>query len=102
VAGLVTTVVGSLNSVPSLTYTLQFFASTACDPSGFGEARRSWLLHRQYERWGDVSFGPGLPTGGVGNQFISATATDPSGNSSEFAACVLAGVSSGFRRRRTP
>lgn len=38
--GLSTVVEGTLSSTPSATFSLEFFASAACDPSGNGEAER--------------------------------------------------------------
>ena len=37
--GLNTTIQGMLNSTPSATFTIEFFANTACDTSGFGEGQ---------------------------------------------------------------
>ena len=84
-----TTMVGTLNSVANTSYTLDFFANTVCDASGHGE--------------GQTFLGSnGVATNGVGNatinfalntavplaQFVTITATDPDGNTSEFSACV--------------
>ncbi len=89
-----TRVVGNFNSVASKTYNLQFFASAACDASSYGEGT-TFLgsISLPTNAGGDASFNQLLPTGGVANQFISATATDPNGNTSEFAVCRLAGTS---------
>jgi len=89
-----TTVVGTLNSTPSTTFTLEFFANAACDSSGFGEgATFLGSFMQATDAGGDVAFNQSVPTGGTANQFITATATDPNGNTSEFSACVLAAVS---------
>ena len=82
---------GSLNSAPNQTYLLQFFANQARDTSGNGEGQ-IYL--------GDVILALGaacsnsftntlsvvVPVG----YWISATATDPANNTSEFALCVQA------------
>jgi titin len=41
-SGVTTRVWGTLNSVPNATFTLDFYASAAADPSGYGEGQR-WL-----------------------------------------------------------
>jgi len=78
---------GTLNSTPSTSFGVQFFASTACDPSGSGEGRT--LIQSAVvgtDPSGNASFGVSLtvPPGRV----VTATATDPDGNTSEFSACL--------------
>src|SRR5262249_7916101 len=79
----VTTVTGTLNSTPDTTFAIDFYTLSSLNASGYGEGR--YLL-------GSTS----LMTDGTGNasfdlqfatpdgQFVTATATDPSGNTSEF------------------
>lgn len=85
-------VTGTLNSTPNSTFRVEFFANFTCDPSGFGE--------------GNGPFGTTLvTTGSDGNAsfslmrnnsssslrpgwFVTATATDSLGNTSEFSHCV--------------
>jgi uncharacterized repeat protein (TIGR01451 family) len=83
---------GSLTSTPSTSFTLQFFSSSGCDPAGHGEGR-TFL--------GSASVTTGA--GGVAainlilanvpalGESITATATDPQGNTSEFSACISFG-----------
>jgi hypothetical protein len=78
---------GTLNSTPNTSFGVQFFASTACDPSGSGEGRT--LIQSAVvgtDPSGNASFGVSLtvPPGRV----VTATATDPDGNTSEFSACL--------------
>ena len=40
VVGGTTTIAGTLNSTPNATFTVQFFANAASDPSGFGEGQQ--------------------------------------------------------------
>lgn len=89
-----TTVVGSLSSAPTTTFKLQFFASAACDSSGFGEGS-TFLgsFNVATDGAGNAPFSQSAGAGGVAGQQISATATDPNGNTSEFSACALAAVS---------
>ncbi len=84
-----TTVTGSLNSTASSTFTLQFFYESACDPSGNGEGRTFMgSLSRGTDGSGNASFGQTFPTiVGAGN-WVTATATDAGGNTSEFSACI--------------
>jgi hypothetical protein len=89
-----TSVVGTFNSTASTTFTLQFFASLSCDASGFGEgATMLGAFNVTTDGSGNASFNQSLPTGGAAGQYISATATDPGNNTSEFAACVQAATS---------
>ncbi len=77
------TIQGTLNSTPNTTFTIEFFSNTSCDPSEHGE--------------GETFLGPtSVTTNASGNvafnfsgsftsgQFITATATDPAGNTLNF------------------
>jgi hypothetical protein len=85
---------GSLSSSPNATFTLEFFVNSVCDPSGFGQGEQfAGSLTVYTDVWGLTNFSTVLfnvPPGG----FISATATDTLGNTSEFSNCL--GISSGF------
>jgi hypothetical protein len=80
-------ITGTLNSAPNTTYTLQFFANTTADPSGYGEGQTLiGTTTVTTDASGNASFaatfnGLVIPVGDA----VSATATDPSGNTSEFA-----------------
>lgn len=79
---------GTLSSEPNKTYRVEFFNNTECDPSGHGEGKT--FLGAQDVAVGGTgvaafSFDAGnIPTPG---DFITATATDPAGNTSEFSRC---------------
>jgi subtilisin-like proprotein convertase family protein len=76
-----TQVSGTLNTEPSRSYRLDFYASPAADPSGYGEGR-TWLGSQVVNSGaGTVPFAFIAPAG-VG--FYSATATGPGGSTSEF------------------
>lgn len=100
-----TQIKGRLAARQNTTYTIRFFSTAACDPSGYGEGE---TLDRIYSvPWGSTeivtdqngdarfdetisvprfaTWGPatGVPKG----HFITATATDPAGNTSEFSEC---------------
>ncbi len=87
-SGVNTGVRGYLNSQPNTSYRLQFFASPSCDTSGNGEGE-VYLGDRILTAGAACSNSfvatlPGtVPTGYV----LTATATDPAGNTSEFSAC---------------
>jgi uncharacterized repeat protein (TIGR01451 family) len=90
-AGGETTVVGTLNSTPNSTFTVQFFANTTADPSGYGQGKTylGQLTGVKTDASGNASFTFFAPVG-VAGQFLSATATDPNGNTSEFARDIQA------------
>jgi len=86
-AGPSTTVTGSLNSTPNTTFSIEFFANTDCDPSGFGEGETFiGATTVATNGSGDASFVAVLPTN-IGCRSVTATATDPDGNTSEFSNC---------------
>jgi parallel beta-helix repeat protein len=78
-------ITGTLDSAPDTTYTLDFYASRASDPSGFGEGERylgSATVSTDGNGHGSFDV---LLDGKVRlDEAIAATATDPSGNTSEF------------------
>jgi hypothetical protein len=85
-----TQVQGTLNSRPSTLYQVEFFANTACDSSGNGEgAQYLGSLDVTTDASGNGSFDGSLPALATGRS-ITATATDPDGNTSEFSGCVRA------------
>jgi parallel beta-helix repeat protein len=86
-----TFIAGTLASAPNTAYTLQFFANAVADPSGYGEGQTylgSYTVTTDAS--GNASFVASFPTVVPAGQAASATATDPKGNTSEFAADVTA------------
>ncbi|HVO75781.1 MAG TPA: right-handed parallel beta-helix repeat-containing protein [Ignavibacteriaceae bacterium] len=75
----------TLNSLPNTTYRIDFYSGTTGDPSGYGEGQThiGWT-EVTTDAGGVVDFytslGLTVPAGNV----ITATATDPDGNTSEF------------------
>jgi hypothetical protein len=91
VSGVGTVVVGTLNSAPGATFTLQFFDNPAADPSGHGQGQS--LLGSttvSTDSNGNASFKANFTVSVNVGDAISATATDASGNTSEFAQDVMA------------
>ncbi len=83
-----TRVSGTLNSIPGKTYHLDFFAGGSCDPSGYGQGEQ-YLGSAQAttDSGGNASFQATLNARLTGKGVVTATATDPDGNTSEFSAC---------------
>lgn len=92
ITGEGTRIAGSLVSTPDTEFRIEFFASSLCDPSGYGEGEKFLGFTLQTtDAQGNVDFDvtvSGLADG-TGRQ-ITATATDPEGNTSEFSECIAA------------
>ncbi len=84
-----TTLQGTLNSDARRTYTLDFYANLAEDPTGYGQGAL-WLGWTTVttDAAGNASFHCALTNAVAVTGFISATATDPDNNTSEFCLCV--------------
>jgi len=85
-----TTIKGVLDSAPVTTYEIEFFSNAACDPSGYGEGQ-SMFDHitvttntQGHADFTNITFS----TSFIGGNFFTVTATDPSGNTSEFSNCI--------------
>ena len=89
--GTSTTIIGTLDVFTSTTYTLDFFSNVACDPSGNGEGQTylGSTTVAASATCGSVPFNVTLPLGVAGGAFITADATDSTGNTSEFSTCLL-------------
>jgi hypothetical protein len=84
-----TTIEGALTSISNETYRIEFFLNNVADPSGNGEGQiylgnTTVTVHGS----GPESFTSTFPVSLVYTQFITATATDPSGNTSEFSPAI--------------
>ena len=87
-AGTQTRIRGTLSGVRNTRFTLQFFASDSCDPSGNGEGETfldSTVIFTGSTSQKTFSLTSDSDTS-IG-QFITATATDGDGNTSEFSSC---------------
>ncbi|MDQ4121298.1 MAG: carboxypeptidase-like regulatory domain-containing protein [Acidobacteriota bacterium] len=83
-----TTVQGTLNSTANTTYNLEFFDNAACDSSGNGEGQIFiGSTSVTTDATGNASFDITFPVAVASNRFITSTATDPVGNTSEFSVC---------------
>ncbi|HEX9736766.1 MAG TPA: IPTL-CTERM sorting domain-containing protein [Thermoanaerobaculia bacterium] len=84
---------GSLTGSPDTLYRLDFYSSPQCDPSGFGEGRvhLGTFFGDPFTRSGAdgrLDFDVRLAID-VGEERLTATATDPAGNTSEFSNCAV-------------
>lgn len=89
---------GTLNSVPNQVYRIEFFANSACGIPGRRQGRifLGWA-NFSTDGSGNLSFTSAPMPIPPGYHGFTATATDPSGNTSEFSACVgAAGPNSSF------
>lgn len=91
-----THVEGALNSAANTQYRIEFFANDECDDSGYGEGQAYLgFTDTMTDGTGTAVFTVDLPVAAsVGDQ-ITATATDPDDNTSEFSPCIVAGQGEG-------
>ncbi|MGE3270839.1 MAG: Calx-beta domain-containing protein, partial [Chloroflexota bacterium] len=82
-----TVVGGTLTSIPGTSFRLEFFASPSCDPSGYGEGR-GYIggFDVGTNGSGIATFSATLPKVADG-QVLTATATNPDRQTSEFSLC---------------
>ncbi len=89
-SGGTTTISGSLNSIASTTFEIEFFHSAACDPTDKGEGE-TFLSSLSLPIGGsnNAAFSLIVPSPVAAGRLVTATATDSSGNTSEFSACRM-------------
>ena len=83
------TVDGFIDSVANSDFTIDFYASSFCDPSGHGEGETylgSDTVTTNAD--GDAAFTTILATAAPEGWYIAATATDSDGSTSEFSQCL--------------
>jgi len=79
---------GELLSEPNRTFRVHFYANRVCASSGFGEGERFLgELELVTDAQGIASLDASLPKTALNGEFITATATGPGGDTSEFSAC---------------
>ncbi|HEU4711074.1 MAG TPA: SBBP repeat-containing protein [Pyrinomonadaceae bacterium] len=82
-----TTIQGTLTSIPNTTFQIDFYTNAAVDPSGNGEG--ALFFHTAAVTTngsGNATINVVVPTVLPAGRVITATATDPNGNTSEFSA----------------
>ena len=86
-----TSIQGKLNSNPNKQFRIEFFSNTSCDGTGFGEGQTFiGSTSVNTDASGDAIINASLPLMPTG-QFITATATSPTNDTSEFSPCALVG-----------
>ena len=90
--GATTHLEGALNSAANTQFRIEFFANDECDPSGFGEGERYLgFTNTTTDGSGNAAFVADLvASSAAAGDWITATATDPNDNTSEFSPCVEA------------
>jgi len=84
-----TLVTGSLNGSAGTSFRIEFFSNPMRDASGYGEGQAYLGFSDQTaDDQGNVSFAVTLPVGTPIGSIITATATDPNGNTSPFSSCL--------------
>src|SRR5690606_25183470 len=81
---------GRIHSTAVATFTLDFYASATCDPVGVG-ATHLGSTTATTDALGDAGFSVSFPNGVPWDHVVSATATDPNGNTSAFSPCTTVG-----------
>jgi hypothetical protein len=84
-----TTASGTLDGTPSTTFIVDLYVNAACDPSGNGEAETPiGSADVATDATGHAAFTIPLLAAATVGQVLTATATDPQGNTSELSACT--------------
>jgi hypothetical protein len=93
--GTTTNITGSLNSIPNATFTVDFYISPTYDTTNFGEGK-TYIGSTNVTTANDCNGSFNLPIiyPSAGSQFITATATDSNGNTSEYSRYIQASGSS--------
>ncbi|HEY5915460.1 MAG TPA: right-handed parallel beta-helix repeat-containing protein, partial [Verrucomicrobiae bacterium] len=90
---------GTLQSRPATVYRVEFFASSAWDPLGIPEGQvylGSTTVNTDAAGNSDISFSCSDPGWFTAADVLTATATDPAGNTSELSVAATANVSRPF------
>jgi hypothetical protein len=85
-----TVIQGALLSTRNTTFRLEFFSNRFCDTSGYGEGQAYLgFINVKTNSTGHVNFNITLPAALSSGGYLTATATDPGNNTSEFSQCVM-------------
>ncbi|HZR80881.1 MAG TPA: Calx-beta domain-containing protein [Candidatus Binatia bacterium] len=91
VNGATTAIAGKLHGTPATSFRIEFFASAACDESGFGEGAAFFgSANVTTDANGEAMIAASLPVASPGS-YVTATATSSSNDTSEFSPCALVG-----------
>jgi hypothetical protein len=87
--GATTTIEGQFTGTPFSTYRLEFFLNDTPNPSGYGEGQTFiGALQATLDASGVTNFSTPFPVTAVSTQYVTATATDASGDTSEFCSAL--------------
>ncbi|MEG4495046.1 S8 family serine peptidase [Microcoleus sp. D3_18_C4] len=88
-----TTIKGKINSTPNTNLRVEFFSNQNTDSSGYGEGEKFLGFQNvTTDSSGNATVAINLPLAVPVGQFISATATDPNNNTSEFSKGIAIGA----------
>ncbi len=88
VLGSSVSIQGTLNSAANTAFRVEFFSNPACDASGNGEGQvYLGFTNVTTDAGGNATFSVSLSVSLTFGHVVTATATDPAGNTSEFSAC---------------
>ena len=92
VSGMNLQFAGKLRSKANTSYRVEYFQATSCHGTGMGQAN-SYIGHEMVmtDGSGEASLAF-LGSNGQNSGFVTATATDPDGNTSEFGNCIAIGA----------
>jgi hypothetical protein len=82
--GIRTTIEGRLNSTPNRTFTIRFFSTPVFSPAGYEDKNFLGSKSVTTDENGDVPFTRQMAVAVRTGQALTATATGPGGNTSEF------------------
>lgn len=84
-------IIGNLNSTQNTTYRIEFFSNNLCDGSSNGEGQMfiGSTIVTTPAAGCDAPISVTLPATVAAGSFVTATATDPLNNTSEFSHCVM-------------
>jgi uncharacterized repeat protein (TIGR01451 family) len=90
-----TAISGNLNSTPLTSFRIEFFSNLACDAMGNGEGEVFvGSTSVTTDVTGDAPINTTIPLIVPGGRILTATATGPGGDTSEFSACIAVAGSS--------
>jgi hypothetical protein len=91
-----TSIHGSLDAASNTTFRLEFFDNPQCHSSGFGQGKTFiGTTNVMTDGSCNAPINVTLPVNVQSGHVITATATDPTGNTSEFSACVVVNPNAG-------
>ena len=95
--GTSTAIAGTLNSTSNTIFRLEFFSSQVSNPSGFGEGQNFiGAASVTTDGSGNANFDQTFPVTVFPGQIVTANATNPTGNTSEFSRSIqLGGIAGG-------